>query len=272
MTPGYCMEGVMKREPDIEIQNTRKRPMWQVGSPDKILTSSLVSPKTMFYIRFMLFVYVAVVQGIRLTYIKKEGYIKFFFKFTNLSFLGLFIYFSSIMYFSYRYSKDDLYVKTFARKSVFLHLFLELQFTALLVFHTIIPIVFWTMLFKTLPADLAPQNAFEWWVEISIHGLDFLIIFIDFVFTDLVLRPLCLVYVFVSGISYYLWIALGALTLTHTTEDGRIVPYYPYRFLNVQRYPKTAYVFYPSFLIFGALIFWVFYGVRRLKLYIIRRK
>ncbi|KAK9693712.1 hypothetical protein K7432_013764 [Basidiobolus ranarum] len=102
----------------------------------------------------------------------------FFVYFTDLSFLGLVAYFMVSTYHSLRYYNGSIQFlhSSWIARSKFLRFVYWLLYETIVVFHVVVPIVYWTLIFT--PSN---RSTLLLWVNGSIHGSDFFFMIIEVV-------------------------------------------------------------------------------------------
>ncbi|KAF9365647.1 hypothetical protein BGX34_009182 [Mortierella sp. NVP85] len=151
-----------------------------VGSLDlsRFVSSNLVSANTLLYIRLLVALHLSAVFIATLYVSARDGV--FYMvptTFTNLSNIGLTAYYLTATYHSYSYCRHkDL--RSLTSQHRFLSLALSLLYASVVVFHIVVPAIYWSMLFD-------PNNTMDGlnkYVDFSHHGADLACILVEMLF------------------------------------------------------------------------------------------
>ncbi|KAF8981720.1 hypothetical protein BGZ46_002383 [Entomortierella lignicola] len=136
--------------------------------PNRIVTSNLVSPKTLMIIRGLIFLYVlAATISVWVTSLDALDYFKYF---THLTYFGLMSYFLASTLWGYFYlrqpeSERANWVKSGSPWWAYTH---WLLYATVVTFSVIVPIVFWSL----LASGISSWTPLEYYQNISEHALD----------------------------------------------------------------------------------------------------
>lgn len=196
---------------------------------------------TLFKIRVCLWLYVFIVNIASLGTDYDENYFAYF---SNLSFLGLGLYFFIAIVISGVYWQPKFLVKVI-NTSWFRNLHHLLYATIITFPFIIIPMYWWQL------SDSAPSNYVGIWINLSIHGLNLVIISIEFFFNKIPLTPFQMVPIIGVVICYIfvVWI------------NNAITGHWVYEFLALSGM-NWWYI-----ILFGVLVltFYICYALHRIK-------
>jgi hypothetical protein len=128
-----------------------------------------------------------------------------------------------------------------------------------------VPLVYWTLLGKNY--SFATDSALGGWLNISVHGLDLVIIFIDFVFNRVIYVWGHLIIAIVLVLLYVLWSWIGAAIFP---TGGPDLNGFPYFFVNYNTIAPAIYI--PLLSIAFILVWTLAMGLHWLKAYIFQGK
>ncbi|RKP08324.1 hypothetical protein THASP1DRAFT_23664 [Thamnocephalis sphaerospora] len=188
--------------------------------PLRAVTSNLVSPQTLLGLRgfLLLFEFVLLVSSIvHQTLIDQKGWMFLAF-FTNLTFLGELAYFAVATYHSYRFTRCPQYASPTLRSDSLWTRAHYLLYSTVTVFHLIVPVVYWSVLYKPKKED----TPFSLYVNVGKHGMDFVLVAFEFIFGRMLIVWGTMPWVIGCLIFYMFW-----AWVVHAINDTWV-----YHFLN----------------------------------------
>ncbi|CAB5368013.1 unnamed protein product [Rhizophagus irregularis] len=226
---------------------------------EKSVTSWFISPKILLIIRGIIALYAWIILIGQFVNSATYGGAGDFFKFfTNLSFVGLTAYFTTAFYHSYRYVTKNNKPVSFQNQPNILNWLFWLLYHTMTHFSTVIVLTYWLFLSRNF--IFAKPQPFRWWLNVSVHGLNFLfaiieiflnrqIIVVSFVILSLIIQILYMFVVFINYAVTSMWI---------------------YGFADFTKGSITA-IWYIGLIIGYIIIFFLVYGVHLLRDFLGRR-
>ncbi|RIA94007.1 hypothetical protein C1645_873718 [Glomus cerebriforme] len=223
----------------------------------KSLTSWFISPKILFIFRGIIFLYSWIVLiGQFVNSAIGQGAGDFFKFFTNLSFIGLTAYFTTAFYHSYRHVTKKH--KPLSNQSKILNWLFWLLYHTTVHFSMLIVLTYWLFLSQTFIHGKPPP--FRWWLNVSVHGLNFLFTLIE-VFLNR--QRMVVSFIIFNLIILILYIFIGYINYAVNSQ-------WVYGFLNYNNGYKSA-LWYIGLFISYTIIYFIMYGIHSLRDYIGKR-
>ncbi|KAI3631291.1 hypothetical protein MIR68_010781 [Amoeboaphelidium protococcarum] len=151
---------------------------WLVGVDyihrERIATSYFLKDYKQIIVRSILAIYSTIIIINSLISEWNQSY--WFAYFTHLSYLGLFIYLWLANVLSIRYHLNpDKYRN---QKTKWIDVVCTIAYSITFTYHLVVPIVYWALLSKAFNWSTSTDE--ERWLSVSVHGFDFLLVFLDF--------------------------------------------------------------------------------------------
>ncbi|KAI9494598.1 hypothetical protein BDB00DRAFT_817451 [Zychaea mexicana] len=178
--------------------------------PERAVTSYWMSSKALLFIRIPTTLYSTIIMwgSIGNSSIQNE-FQRYFAHFTQLTFIGLHAYLVTALYHHVRYlmtPQPHQPRSFFNQPSVLNYLFLYL-YHSIVVFNIITPIVYWCALSpvaSSVDEEVTGMNEppLQWWINTSFHGVSFVLMMTEVVFTRMTLYVNMVLLVFINVVLY----------------------------------------------------------------------
>jgi len=225
---------------------------WHEIKEEDFVTSYFIPPLALAILRFWMFAYTIIVLGTSWGNNTEAGF--WICYYTNLTYLSLSIYFAAsvIHSFIHVFYRRPLGLQ---RQPKFLTVIFFIQYSTLAAYHIVVPIVYWALLSGAFIAS-NPNND-QWFQTVSVHAIEFLLIYLDMIFNKLPSFVVNVIWVLSFGILYVLY------TFVIHSIGGRWV----YGFLDWDQGPIAA-GFYLGILLLFVICFFISYGLHRLRTFV----
>eukprot|EP00128_Syssomonas_multiformis_P006829 Colp12_sorted_trinity150504_noHs@35693 len=172
---------------------------------EQFTTSWLIKANTLFHIRCFILAYIScVLVGNWVLFTEGAKYV---FYFTRLNYMAQFVYFLNAVANSATYTKTPgHYVERHrGRLRKWYKLFTWVLYETQATFHIVVPLMYWLFL-----SDFFFQyNPAEKWIDLSVHGLDFVFLYVDVVLNRMEFIFSHAVFVIFFALIYILWMWFG---------------------------------------------------------------
>ncbi|KAI8139187.1 hypothetical protein BJV82DRAFT_627509 [Fennellomyces sp. T-0311] len=208
--------------------------------PERAVTSYWMSSKALLFIRIPTTLYSTVVMWGSIGNSARLGqFNRYFAHFTQLTFIGLHAYLVTALYHHIRYlmtSKPHQPRSFFNQPAVLNYLFSYL-YHSIVVFNIITPIVYWCALSPVLSTASGTDTSgkgdtppLQWWINTSLHGVSFVLMMTEVLFTRMTLYVNMVLAVFINVVLY-----MFLTFIIHATTG-----WWVYGFLNWDQGGMTA--------------------------------
>ncbi|ORY97969.1 hypothetical protein BCR43DRAFT_490640 [Syncephalastrum racemosum] len=176
--------------------------------PERAVTSYWVSSKIFLAIRIPLVLYSTVIMWTSIATSAIEGSMRsYFIYFTHLTYIGLHAYLVTAVYHHvcYLLHKD---LRSFFKQPAALNYLYVYLYHTVLVFNIITPIVYWSAL-SADALNVHNTPTLEWWLNTSLHGVSWFLMFTDSCFNRMKMRVNIVVLIVITIIFYMFLTFIG---------------------------------------------------------------
>ncbi|KAI7894855.1 uncharacterized protein EV154DRAFT_576681 [Mucor mucedo] len=168
--------------------------------PEQAFNSHWMSCRTFFMVRIILTLYSTITFWAYFVVMIDLGrFGGFFAAFTTLTFIGLHAYLVTACVYHFRYLRYKNVNFLLNQPTVLNYLYLYL-YTTVMTFNVLTPVVFWSI----LNADQSTNSLVVEWLNVSVHGASFFLMFIDVLLNTMTIPIRLVLPVFFTLISYML--------------------------------------------------------------------
>ncbi|KAI8053242.1 hypothetical protein BDF22DRAFT_683416 [Syncephalis plumigaleata] len=218
--------------------------------PLRTVTSNLVSPQVLLTTRGISCLYQAIVVICSIINQPTQGWVFFTF-FTHLTFLGELAYFGVATYHTFRFTRYAGYVSpTLKAESLWTRAHFVL-YSTVAVFHMLVPAVYWAVLYN----PKASNTAMSIYLNVSKHGIDFVLLGIEFVLGRMIVPLAALPWVILTILFYMFW-----AWIAHSINGLWVYP-----FLNWDQPAGIVAAWYIGVCLLVVAFFAISYGAHRLR-------
>ncbi|KAJ1887188.1 hypothetical protein LPJ66_009244 [Kickxella alabastrina] len=219
---------------------------WRVGGARLFSTGYLVA------IRAAFFVYTLFGWIFSIIFATKNHEMQYYFiRFTYLCYTGLLFYLGASLYHTYQLWRRGA-PSSFSNMPRTLQLMHWLLFASALLYATVVSVMFWSLIYKS--ADY-PTNVNRW-INISVHGTNFFIMWTDMVLGSMMLSPHW------SHTLFFTVVVVLYLSLTYINEAAS--GWFPYDFINYRIHKEKQIGINIGMLAGFVLMYYVLYGLQLL--------
>ncbi|KAI8063084.1 hypothetical protein BDF21DRAFT_428640 [Thamnidium elegans] len=159
-----------------------------------------MSSKAFFFVRLILALYSTIVfWAYFVVMIQLDRFAGFFKAFTTMTFVGLHAYLVISSIYHYRYLRSKSIDVILQQHPCLNYMYLYL-YSTVITFNVLTPVIFWSILSR-MQSNADPVVA---WINVSVHGASFFLMFIDVVLNRIVLPIRLVLFVFFTTVLYLL--------------------------------------------------------------------
>ncbi|KAI9310863.1 hypothetical protein BX666DRAFT_2032575 [Dichotomocladium elegans] len=224
--------------------------------PERAVTSSFVSTRTLLLLRIPLVMYTAIVFWFDFgNSIATGEFHHFFAYFTRFTFVGLHAYMITTLYHHIRYIliRQPRCPASFLDQPAILNYLYVLLYHTVITFNILTPAVYWSLLSGTL-INKADVTSLDWWLGVSVHAITFFIMMFEVMMSRMLLKLRLVILVFLIVVCYMM------LTFIIYGTEG----WWVYSFLDWTQGPSAA-IWYIAVATMVVLCFFLQVGLHALR-------